>query len=101
MVSKRIVLVDVDGTLTPARRPIEKGMSETLKKLKAKSTSEEVLSIGVVGGSDLDKQKEQLGVDWGCFDYNFAENGVVAYKSGELIASTSIAGFLGEEKIKQ
>lgn len=34
--------------------------------------------LGVVGGSDLAKQKEQLGDDvFEMFDYNFPENGLV------------------------
>ncbi|CAD7949898.1 unnamed protein product [Amoebophrya sp. A25] len=35
------------------------------------------------------------------FDYNFAENGVVAYKDGKLINETSFAKFLGEDKLKK
>ena len=67
------------------------------------------ISIGVVGGSDLIKQVEQLGADGKLlvrtlfrivclalirgvalqnFDYNFAENGLVAYKEGKLIGET-------------
>ena len=34
------------------------------------------------------------------FDYNFAENGLIAYKGGELINSTSILDELGNDKIK-
>ena len=55
-----------------------------------------------MGGSDLEKQKEQLGPETlKMFDFNFAENGVVAYKQGEPLASTSITEFLGEERIKK
>lgn len=57
--------------------------------------------IGIVGGSDLSKQKEQLGEntlnEW---DYVFSENGLVAYKEGKLLAQQSIANFLGEEKLQ-
>ena len=41
--------------------------------------------VGFVGGSDLAKQREQLGED--CtdrFDYCFSQNGLVAYRDGEL-----------------
>lgn len=34
------------------------------------------------------------------YDYVFAENGLVAYKAGELIAKQSLKSFLGEEKLK-
>eukprot|EP00397_Hematodinium_sp_SG-2012_P032689 GEMP01034828.1.p1 GENE.GEMP01034828.1~~GEMP01034828.1.p1 ORF type:complete len:219 (+),score=41.30 GEMP01034828.1:216-872(+) len=71
-------------------------MTECLKKLRAK------VAIGTVGGSDMPKQKEQLGD--GClndFDYNFAENGVVAHKAGSLQPSTSFSGHIGEDNYKR
>lgn len=34
------------------------------------------------------------------FDYTFPENGLIAYKDGVQVASTSIRDFLGEEKLK-
>ncbi len=81
--SDTIVLFDVDGTLTKPRLSIEPPMMTTLKKLRQK------VNIGVVGGSDLPKQKEQLGpTTLQMFDYNFAENGVVAYEDSEWKSST-------------
>ncbi|KAJ1549885.1 Phosphomannomutase, partial [Cladochytrium tenue] len=39
---------------------------------------------GFVGGSDLVKQKEQLGEDAvGMFDFAFSENGLTAYRLGK------------------
>ena len=74
---KTIILFDVDGTLTPSRLTVKPDMVEMLKKLK---TLENV-DIGIVGGSDLDKQKEQLGEDvLNMFDYIFSENGLYASK---------------------
>ena len=114
MVEKKrtIVLFDVDGTLTEARKTVKPDMVSLLKTLRGAEYSSNdpnisdgslrSIDIGVVGGSDLDKQKEQLGPETlKMFDYNFAENGVVAYKSGEPLASTSITQFLGEDKIKK
>lgn len=58
--------------------------------------------IGVVGGSDFVKIKEQLGNDllseW---DYVFSENGLMAYKNGELLAQQSFKNYLGEENLKK
>lgn len=57
------------------------------------------VKTGMVGGSDLVKQKEQLGNDvLGLFDYVFPENGLQAFKLGEQIGST-VGGiqFLGWE----
>jgi phosphomannomutase len=56
-----LVLFDVDGTLTPARRDIEAPMIAALAKLRSK------VFVGVVGGSDFPKQQEQLGEK--CLDH--------------------------------
>jgi len=77
--------------------------------------------IGFVGGSDLGKITEQLGVDGASrevshlllcsthantplaihdFDYAFAENGLTAYKVGKQLPSQSFIKYLGEDKYK-
>jgi phosphomannomutase len=92
---KVLVLFDVDGTLTPSRKVITPGMKAFLKELRGK------VRTGMVGGSDLPKQLEQLGEDvLHMFDYVFPENGLKAYKGGALIAQTSMLDKLGEERIK-
>lgn len=78
--SRTLVLFDVDGTLTAPREEATKVMKDYLMALK------ERVVVGIVGGSDLPKQKEQMGeniVDE--VDYSFSENGLVAYKAGSLI----------------
>ncbi len=91
--SNILVLFDVDGTLTPARKTVSPEILEILKKLRSKAT------IGFVGGSDLKKQVEQLGDNvLDMFDYCFAENGLTAYKNGKQMASQSFIKFIGEEK---
>lgn len=93
---KTLVLFDIDGTLSPARQSASDEMKALLKKLREKVT------IGVVGGSDLVKQQEQLGHD--ClqhFDYNFPENGIVAYAGGKQFHSSSLVQHLGEERFKR
>ncbi|KAJ3211761.1 Phosphomannomutase [Entophlyctis luteolus] len=119
-----IALFDVDGTLTPARRDISESMKQTLANLRKK------IAIGFVGGSDLAKQKEQIGEDGtqslvtsflhaifpfvfeltfvkinrivlDMFDFCFSENGLTAYKLGKQLASQSFIGFLGEEKYQK
>lgn len=60
------------------------------------------ITVGIVGGSDLPKQEEQLGegiVD--VFPYNFSQNGLVAYKNGELQEVQTISKFLGEDNVKR
>jgi len=91
-----IALFDVDGTLTIPRGKVKKDMLDTLKKLRQKIT------VGIVGGSDLPKQEEQLGegivheVVW-----NFSQNGLVAYHNGIQLESNSISKHLGEDNIKR
>ena len=77
--------------------------------------------IGFLGGSDLVKLVEQLGVDGESrevsrsalcpahahtrvaihdFDYAFAENGLTAFKLGNQLPAQSFIKFLGEDKYK-
>jgi len=91
-----ICLFDVDGTLTVPRGVITDEMGTFLKELKSKG-----VEVGIVGGSDLVKQKEQLGEDvLDLYRYNFSQNGLVAYENGELVGCTSLNDHLGEENIK-
>lgn len=71
-------------------------MLDFLKELRKK------VVIAMVGGSDLKKQKEQLGDDvLDMFDYTFSENGLDAYKGSERIAEASIVSYLGEDKLQK
>lgn len=105
-----LLLFDVDGTITPARQCITAEMNTFLEDLRKRAT------IGLVGGSDLNKIVEQtmpasvkqnqqqcnpLDYCLNRYDYLFAENGLVAYKSGNLIAKQSLVDHLGEEKLQR
>ncbi|CCH42446.1 Phosphomannomutase [Wickerhamomyces ciferrii] len=93
---KTLVLFDVDGTLTPARLTISPEIKQLLQDLRKK------VVIGFVGGSDLQKQVEQLGSTvLEDFDYAFSENGLTAYKLGEKLASQSFINWIGEEKYNE
>ncbi|KIJ55414.1 hypothetical protein M422DRAFT_73326 [Sphaerobolus stellatus SS14] len=92
---KKLLLFDVDGTLSLARRQASPEMLELLRELRKK------MVIGFVGGSDLVKITEQLTNPLLEFDYAFPENGLSAYKAGELISTQSFIKFLGEEKYKK
>ncbi|KAI9343069.1 eukaryotic phosphomannomutase-domain-containing protein [Zopfochytrium polystomum] len=88
-----IALFDVDGTLTPARKVISPEMKQVLAALRKK------IVIGFVGGSDLVKQKEQIGEDAvDLFDFSFSENGLTAFRLGKPLPSASFIGYLGEER---
>ncbi|KAI3693941.1 hypothetical protein L1987_76897 [Smallanthus sonchifolius] len=68
-----IALFDVDGTLTSPRKVV------TPKMLKFMQDLRNVVTVGVVGGSDLVKISEQLGSTViNDYDYVFAENGLVS-----------------------
>jgi phosphomannomutase len=91
----RLILFDVDGTLTPARKVIEEPMLEILQKLKLCPD----LHIGFVGGSDLIKQKEQLGEEnLDLFYWRFSENGLLGYKDNICIHKRSFVKALTDEK---
>lgn len=93
-----LILFDVDGTLTQSRRVIKQNMIDTINKLK----TIENLDLGIVGGSNMKKQKEQLlEENFVLFDYLFSENGLVAYKDGKLFNKTSIVKELGNDKLKK
>ena len=93
---RKLVLFDVDGTLTLPRQKASDEIINFIRQLRKK------LLVGIVGGSDLVKQKEQMGDNIiNEVDYNFSENGLVAYKNGELIAKQSFAKYIGEDNIKR
>ncbi|KAJ7141332.1 eukaryotic phosphomannomutase [Mycena epipterygia] len=95
---KKLVLFDVDGTLTPARQGASPEMVQVLRALRKK------VVIGFVGGSDLVKISEQLSVNGSNvvddFDYAFAENGLTAYKMGKVLESQSFIKYIGEDRYK-
>ena len=95
--SKRIIaLFDVDGTLTAPRDLASPEMKRFLSELR------NVVKVGIVGGSDLIKQQEQMGHDVvNEVDFSFSENGLVAYKDGQLVGKVSINEHLGEENVKR
>nr|AFK40995.1 unknown [Lotus japonicus] len=91
-----IALFDVDGTLTAPRKVANSEMLGFMQELR------KVVTVGVVGGSDLIKISEQLGSTvTHDYDYVFSENGLVAHKQGKLIGTESLKTFLGDEKLKE
>nr|CAG4648160.1 EOG090X0BFR [Moina brachiata]SVE93201.1 EOG090X0BFR [Moina brachiata] len=93
-----LCLFDIDGTLTKPRLRILPSTEEfILNKLMPKVT------VGLVGGSDLKKIAEQMDDPnlVSKFDYVFAENGLVAYKHGQLIGKMSIQQHVGEEILQK
>lgn len=92
----RIFLFDVDGTLTASRRVITPEMRDFMTELRSK------VYVGIVGGSDLQKQLEQLGENViQEYDYVFSENGLDAYKAGKPLARQSLKKFVPEKDLQR
>lgn len=92
---RRIALFDVDQTLTVARSLISQEMIDTLAKMKQAG-----VHFGIVSGSDLPKVLEQLSEPvLEMSDWTFPENGLQAYKNGELVEKQSFEGFLGKDRL--
>lgn len=93
-----LLLFDVDGTLTLPRLSITAEFEEFLyRQVKPLAT------IGIVGGSDLDKMFEQLNGKRILqeFDYIFPENGLVQIEKGVEVGKQSIQEHLGEETLQE
>lgn len=74
-------------------------MLALLKSLRKKC------AMGYVGGSNLVKHQEQLGLNKvdvrTMFDFCFAENGLTAYKMGQELPANSFIKWLGEDQYKE
>lgn len=91
----QILLFDVDGTLTLPRQVISTEMKDFMRVLSSR------VHVGFVGGSDLQKIREQLGDELlNLAEFVFAENGCVAISKGQVFSEESIADKIGEANIK-
>lgn len=95
MSKKILALFDIDGTLTESRKKITQEMKQHMSKLS------KFIDIGVVGGSDMPKQIEQLGDDvLQSYKYSFSENGLIAYHDTKLINSQTFIEYIGNDNYK-
>lgn len=93
--SKSLFLFDIDGTLTEPRLPIKDDMRKFLSYLKSYG------DIAIVGGSDYQKAKEQLGETiLEDFKYCFFENGLNSYMEGNRFHTASISKYIDNDKLK-
>ena len=94
----KLILFDVDGTLTVPRKIIEDDMLKCLIQLKTSGKYD----IGFVGGSDLSKQIEQLKEDnFYLFDWRFSENGLLGFHNNEQIHMRSFVEAMTETHHKK
>ncbi|XP_055844134.1 phosphomannomutase [Episyrphus balteatus] len=93
-----LLLFDVDGTLTFPRTVITPEFEEFFySKVQPRAT------IGIVGGSDLEKMFEQLNGKkiLEKFDFIFPENGLVQIEAGKEVGKQSIQEHLGEKTLQR
>lgn len=93
-----LLLFDVDGTLTYPRANVEPEFEKFLyEQIKPKAT------IGIVGGSDLEKMLEQLNgkIIFTHFDYVFPENGLIQFEKGVEVGKESLQNHLGEATLQR
>ena len=94
MYMKTLILFDVDGTLTEPRKIIQDDMIFELKEVLKKK-----VDLGIVGGSDIIKQKEQLNDNIKLFKWIFSENGLLSFCDNNEINRQNIKDFLGETNL--
>ncbi|RRT53967.1 hypothetical protein BHE74_00042887, partial [Ensete ventricosum] len=93
----RSVIDHLSGVITPQMLEFMRDLREVVKDPALYF----VVTVGVVGGSDLVKITEQLGKPvMNDYDYVFSENGLLAHKNGELIGRQSLKSFLGDNSLK-
>lgn len=76
-----IILFDVDGTLAISTKEIDNKMFNELHRLYDKGHN-----LGIVGGGNIQKICQQIGLAKKYFKYIFAENGITSYEmiNGEM-----------------
>lgn len=87
--AKKIILFDVDGTLTRSGQKIEPDMVELLTHVKSLNEYE----LGIVGGGTYDKIIWQLDLSKDIFTYIFAESGSIVYHNGIKIYEKNMLEF--------
>lgn len=90
----KLLLFDVDGTLTEPMKVITEDMINILSKFHD-------IDLGIVGGSNYEKIKFQLGDSIKLFKWHFSENGLLSYCDGKLINKVSIVDYLGEDNYQK
>jgi phosphomannomutase len=94
----QLLLFDIDGTLTDPRKTITEDMLQFLKTLQTRDDN----ILAIVGGSDFGKAREQLGHEiLDLFEYVFSENGLVHYRSGQLVHERCLLDFIPQPTLNK
>jgi len=90
-----VLLFSTEAIVPSSDEKLSSEMEQFLLNLRRK------MPIAIVCRSNLTEQKEQLGPhvlnEW---DYVFLENGLVAHKDGQHLATRTLVETLGEDKMK-
>lgn len=97
MTIKKILLFDVDNTITVPMSIIKQDMVDCLKKIISQGN----YILGIVGGSNYSKIKNQLGDSIQLFDYIFTENGLEYYDKEKLVKKKTINEYLSEKNLQK
>lgn len=94
--NKKIILFDVDGTLTESTMVIKDEMIDTLKKIK------KYHDLAIVSGGTFTKLKSQIQEkNLNLFSYIFAENGTTCVKNNKLFEINKLTGYVREETLQK
>lgn len=91
-INRKVLLFDVDGTLTLPREKIEKEMKDRLIELKDAG-----YIMAVVGGGTYLHVEDQLEDFTKKLDYIFSENGTKSYYKGEVFHEKLIKTVIGDK----
>lgn len=94
--NKKLLLFDVDGTLTLPREKINKNMKQCL--LEKKSAG---YTLAAVGGGTVEHIKDQLIDSIDDFDFIFSENGCKSFKGKQLINEVKIQDIIGNDALHE
>lgn len=94
---QKIILFDVDGTLTPSGGEIRKDMIECLENLSKMNN----VKLGIVGGGNIDKIKSQLKNHINLFKYLFCECGSVVYVNDNLVYEKNLLDFVNRDYLNE
>ena len=94
--NKKIILFDVDGTLTESTMVIKDEMINTLKAVKKNH------DLAIVSGGTFSKLKSQIQEkNLDLFNYIFAENGTTCVKNNKLYEMNKLTGHVREETLQR
>lgn len=97
--ARKLILFDVDGTLTPSTLQLQKEVKARLSEFFVAHKSD--YDFGIVGGSSYDRIMWQLDGFTEYFKWIFSENGLVAHKDHQEIHHSDIRDQVPEKTIQQ